>query len=181
MKKNKLLFSEIFGFFAVIIGAVFLWNVYELSGKATPAVIFGAVNDSVWEKAKCLSICYALYAIVQIFCVKPPFKRFVVAKGIGLSVLLIIFIVLDYCLESDLPVLVVTVFSGLVFSYFLNCSSLNLRAIFAPMCFLLLLIFMMTFTFTAFAPKLGIFQDPYTGYYGIIPQSFDMGAVSLGT
>lgn len=181
MKKNKLLFSEIFGFFAVIFGVVFLWNIYELSGKATPAVIFGAVNESVWEKTKCLSISYALYAIIQIFCVKPPFKQFVTAKVISLSASLTMFIVSDYCLEFDLPVLAVSVFTGLVCSYLLTISSLNLRVVFAPMCFLLLLIFMMTFTFTAFAPKLGIFQDPYTGYYGIIPPSFDMGAVSLGT
>ncbi len=180
MKKNYLLISEFFGFFVIICATVFLWNIYELSGKATPAVIFGAVNESVWEKTKCLSISYALYAIIQIFCVKPPFKQFVTAKAISLSAALTLFIVADYCLDYDLPVLAAAVFSGLVCSYLLTRSSLNLRVIFAPMCFFLLLIFMMTFTFTAFAPKLGIFQDPYTGYYGVIPPSFDMGAVSLG-
>lgn len=181
MKKNYLLISEILGFFVIFSAAVFLWNIYEFSGKATPAVIFGAVNGSVWEKAKCLSISYSLYAIIQIFCVKPPFKQFVAAKVVSLSVALVMFIVSDYCLDFDLPVLAVAVLSGLLCSYLLTCSSLNLRAVFAPMCFLLLLIFMMTFTFTAFAPKLGIFCDPYTGYYGVIPPSFDMGAVSLGS
>lgn len=181
MKKNSLLISEIFGFFVIVSASLFLWNIYELSGKATPTVIFGAVNGSVWEKAKCLSISYALYTIIQIFCVKPSFKQFVTAKAVSLSLALTMFIVSDYCLEFDLPVLAVAVFSGLICSYLLTCSSLNLRVIFAPMCFLLLLIFMMTFTFTAFAPKLGIFCDPYTGYYGVIPPSFDMGAVSLGT
>ena len=181
MRKKTLLISEIIGFFVITFGVVFLWNIYELSGKATPAVIFGAVNDSVWEKAKCLSISYALYAIIQIFCVKPSFKQFVTAKVISLSAALTMFIVTDYCLEYDLPILGLAVLSGLLCSYLLTCSPLNLRAIFAPMCFLLLLIFMMTFTFTAFAPKFGIFCDPYTGYYGVIPPSFDMGAVSLGT
>lgn len=181
MKKNSLLISEIFGFFVIFFTAVFLWNIYELSGKATPAVIFGAVNGSVWEKAKCLSISYALYAIIQIFCVKPSFKQFVAAKVISLCTALTMFIVTDYCLDYDLPILGVAVLSGLLCSYLLMCSSLNLRSLFAPMCFLLLLIFMMTFTFTAFTPKLGIFCDPYTGYYGVIPPSFDMGAVSLGS
>lgn len=179
MKKKFFVFAEIVGFFVVTAGVVFLWNVYELSGRSTLGVVFGAVNSSVWEKTKCIFICYVLCGLTELMCVRPRFRKYVVAKSLGLSVSLITFIILDSLLENDFLSLSAALLCGFLCSYFLTVSGLNLSQFFAPACFLFMLYFMMTFSFTAFAPKLGIFRDPYTGCYGIIPQSFDMGALSL--
>ena len=184
MKKKNFVIAEVMVFFAVTAGAVFLWNIYELSGKSTISILFGAVNSSVWEKAKGLSICWLLFGLTELMCVKPSFRCFVASKALGLCVSLILFIFLDSLFTGnlffDILILTVSVAAGCICTYILSVSEVNLRSFFAPACFLLMLIFMMTFSFTAFAPKLGIFRDPYTGCYGIISPSFDMGAVALG-
>lgn len=185
MKKNKPVLAEICGFFVAVSGTVLLWNLYELSDSSTIGVLFGAVNSSVWEKAKCVSICYFVCALTELLSVRPRFYAFVAAKALGLSVSLIVFSAVDSFFGgdfySDFIALCIALFCGVLCSYLLMVSGVNLRPFFAPACFLLLLIFMMTFSFTAFAPRLELFRDPYTGCYGIIPNSFDMGAISLGT
>ena len=185
MKKKFLIILEITGFFVVTGGVAFLWNIYELSGGSTLGVIFGAVNLSIWEKAKCISICYFLWGLIELLCAQPYFRTFTVAKTMGLAVSLLTFIIPEcffgFGFFADLLILCSALLCGFIFSYVLAVSGIRLRQFFAPACFLLMLIFMMTFSFTAFAPKLGLFRDPYTGCYGIVSQSFDMGAVSLNS
>ena len=160
-----------------------LWNLYEFTGRSTLGVVFGAVNGSVWEKTKCLSICIMLCGLTELLCARPYFRTFVVSKSIGLGVSLLLFIICDSLLGaefySDFCVLFVSLLCGFMCSLLLAASGKCPRGLFAPACFFLMLIFMMTFSFTAFAPRLGLFRDPYTGCYGVIPASFDMGAVSL--
>ena len=160
-----------------------LWNLYELTGRSTLGIVFGAVNKSVWEKTKCVSICILLCGLAQILCVRPYFRTFVISKTAGLSVTMLLFIILDSLFGvdfyADFGVLIVSVLCGFLCSFLLTVSGVCPRGFFAPACFLLMLIFMMTFSFTAFAPRLGLFCDPYTGCYGVIPPSFDLGAVSL--
>ncbi len=181
MKKKKLVLAEILGVFIVIAGALFLQNLYELTGKSTLGVVFGSVNQSVWEKAKCASIAYFLYGLIELMCVKPWFRRFVVSKAFGLSVTLGAFLIAGAIWGTGLVVLLGSVGCGLFSSYLLYVSGLSIGSLFAPACFLLMLIFMMTFSFTAFPPRIFIFEDPMTGYYGVLPQSFDMGAVLLAS
>ncbi|MCR5653895.1 MAG: DUF6512 family protein [Ruminococcus sp.] len=184
MKKKTLIISEITGFFVVATGVLLLWNIYELTDRSTLGVVFGAVNSSVWERAKCISICFMLCGLCELLCVRVYFRTFVVSKTLGLCVSLLSFIIPESILGADtyaeFLVLSVSVLCGFGCSYLLTVLSVNLRQLFAPACFLLMLIFMMTFSFTAFAPKLWLFRDPYTGCYGVVPRSFDMGAVYLG-
>ncbi|MBR1731211.1 MAG: hypothetical protein IJ725_02115 [Ruminococcus sp.] len=178
MKTKSLVSAEIIGFFVAAAGVVFLWNVYDLSGKSTISIVLGAVNSSIWEKTKCIFICCLLCGLTELLCVKPRFRQFVTAKVLGLSMSMLVFIILN-CFADDLASLCAAFLCGFVCSCVLTLSKFRLNRYFAPACFLLMLLFMMTFSFTAFAPKLPIFRDPYTGCYGIIPQSFDMGALSL--
>jgi len=184
MKKKVFIFSEIIGAFVTTAGVIFLWHLYELTNKSTLGIVFGAVNSSVWEKCKGISICFLLYGIVELLCVKPRFYSFVSAKTFGLSVSITVFLIADSLfgvgLYSDVTILTVSALCGFTISALLTLSRFNLRPFFAPACFLLLLIFMMTFSFTAFAPRLPLFKDPFTGYYGVIPQSFDYAPFSLG-
>lgn len=182
MKKNFLISSEIAGVFVVTLGVLFLWNLYELSGRSTIGVVFGAVNSSIWEKAKCVSICFSLWGLIELMCAKGSFHTLVVAKTAGLTVSLIVFIAAESVLttNADFPILIVSVLCGFLSSCFLSLSDIFIRPFFAPACFLVLLIFLMTFSLTVFTPRLWLFRDPYTGYYGITPPSFDMGAVTLG-
>lgn len=183
MNKKNLLFAEITGTVVVTIGIVFLWNIYELMNGATISVVFGAVNYSVWEKAKCISLCSVFFGVAELMCVKPLFRQYVVAKSLGISFSLLVFIVADSFWGtddvSDFTILCVSVICGFFCSYLITVSGFSLRSFFVPACLLIMLIFMMTFSFTAFVPRLEIFRDPYTGCYGIIPKSFDFGAVSM--
>ena len=44
---------------------------------------------------------------------------------------------------------------------------------------MLLLIFIMYFSFSAFPPRMDLFLDKESGMYGIIPEHIDIGAEAL--
>lgn len=185
MKKNKLIIAELLGVFVVIAGTLFLRNIYALSGNSTLGVVFGSVNLSVWEKSKGISISYFLFGLIELLCLKPYFRRFVVSKVFGLCAALASFLVIDSFFEDLSPygnlTLIIAVVCGFLCSYILYSSQININQFFAPACFLLMLIFIMTFSFTVFPPKLPVFRDPMTGCYGVAQPSFDMGAVALNS
>ena len=64
--------------------SVFMQNLLELSGHTLIGVMFGSVNDSIWEIEKTLLFPYLLWAGIELLCVKVPFRRFVTAKTIAL-------------------------------------------------------------------------------------------------
>ena len=47
--KNKLMKLEIAGLFFTIVMSVFFQNLYALCNREVIGVIFGSVNDSIWE------------------------------------------------------------------------------------------------------------------------------------
>ena len=57
---KKLIKFEIGGIFFVLIMSVFLQNLYILSDRQLIGVMFGSVNDSIWETAKTLLLPFIL-------------------------------------------------------------------------------------------------------------------------
>ena len=64
--------------------ATLLHFIYDLTDGSVFAVLFGAVNESVWENTKIFLVAYCVWAVVELLVSKAPFKRFVIGKVIGI-------------------------------------------------------------------------------------------------
>lgn len=175
---NKELFKkmEIGGVFAVFLAGTLLHFVYDWSNGSAAAVLFGAVNESVWEHVKIFTMPYAAWAVIELAAAMPPFKQFVVAKIAGLYTLGILTIVFFYVYTGIigssilwLDILSVFVWIAVSFwvSYKLTYCVKDLRFLFLLSVVMLLLFGAMYFSFTAAPPHLELFKDPVTGMYGV--------------
>lgn len=174
------------------IGAVFtflaaslLHFVYEWSDGALWSVLFGAVNESVWEHVKIITMPYFVWAVIEFCICKPAFRRFFVSKIVGLYFLGGIIIGFFYLYTSIIGRSIPLVDIGGTFiwiclafwvSYRLYMSKGLIQMWFSPALFMLVLYMAMYFGFTVCPPKCELFKDPLTGQYGIIPSYLDTGA-----
>ncbi len=181
MKKSLFNFFELSGILFCMVSVCLLRTIYVASPQNTVAILFGSVNLSVWEQLKPVILCYILYGIIELMWAKPYFRQFVVSKALGLYASVVLYIILSLFIPAELgaPVTLAAIAAGFITSKFLTLSSVNLSCMFVPACLMLLLIFIMYFSFTAFPPKLGIFMDSESGMYGIIPDYIDIGANRL--
>lgn len=188
---QKIIFKfEIGGIFFILILSVFMQNLYSLVNRELIGVLFGSVNDSIWETAKTLILPYALWGIIELLCIRLPFKRFVTAKVIALYYLGISYILLNLMfallgMENDFLIsftsAIFCITTSLFLSYRLVFSNQKLENIFLPAFFMLMLLIAFYFSFTPFPPKMYIFKDRTTSLYGIIPKNIDAGAIVLDT
>ena len=71
--QKKLMYLEIAGILFIVIMSVFMQNLLDLSGHTLIGVMFGSVNDSIWEIEKTLLFPYLLWAGIELLCIKIPF------------------------------------------------------------------------------------------------------------
>lgn len=164
----------------------FLRRLYVLSGGELIGVLFGAVNDSVWENTKLIMIAYIFWGLIELLCLRVPFKRFVAAKAASLCLLAAVHII--FCLaafgfaESRETVYLLGSFCILpasALNIFLLKGDFCVDGWFIPGLFVLILFWSTYFCFTPFPPRLGIFMDSVTLRYGLIPKNLDVGAFFL--
>lgn len=176
MDHKTLARSEAIGAVTIYTAAVFLHFVYALSGNSALGMVFGAVNESVWEHVKIFSEAYAGWALLQLCWLKVPFRRYVVAKCAGLYLLMGLMIGFFYAYTAftgtavprvDIISSAVTVTAVQLLTYRMITRSTRLGQYYYPALMLLLLYYLMLFSFTVFPPKLGLFRDPVGGGYGI--------------
>ena len=182
---NKLKKLEIWGVFFVFISGTLLHFFYQWSNGSALSVLFGAVNESVWEHIKIFAMPYVVWGIIELAFSIPYFRQFVVAKVFGLYLLALLIISFFYLYTTIIGthILIVDIISVFIwiavahfFSYKVTTSEKDLRQLF-PLCLGLLFLFMvMFFCFTAAPPHIELFKDPITGMYGIIPENIDVGA-----
>ncbi len=179
---------EAVGFPVIYLIAVFLHFVFDLTNGSALSILFGAVNESVWEHVKIFAAGYVVWAIVEILWVKPPIKKFVVAKTLTLYALSLSIIIFFYIYKffTQKPYTAVYIISSIVFvmlsqymSYKLTICDNNLKEYFPVAAMLLMTYFLMFFSFTMFPPKIDLFRDPLSGMYGIIEKYIDTGAFYL--
>jgi hypothetical protein len=177
MKKDLFFWSEIIGIPAIYCIATLLHFVYDLSGGAALSILFGAVNESVWEHIKIFAAGYTAYAALELLWTKAPFKKFLVAKVCALYLLSGLIIGFFYLYTAvfgrDIPL--ADILSSLVFvsvaqivSYRLTLTEKNTKRYFHEAAMLLMLYFLMFFSFTIFPPKTELFRDPVSGGFGIV-------------
>lgn len=176
---------EILGIPFIFLGGTFLHFLYELTNKSVMGILFGSVNESVWEHIKIFALPYIVWAIIELAFSIPYFKQFVVAKvfGLYLQCLLITgffyfytFIIGSSILWLDILSVFVWIFVSQFASYKLTTADFDIRHFFPLAIGSLFLFFMMFFSFTAVPPHIPLFQDPITKLYGIIPKNLDVGA-----
>lgn len=176
MNKKAIAVSESVGCVVIYAAAVGLHFVYPLFGGAL-SILFGAVNESVWEHAKIFSAAYVGWSILQLSWLRVRFRQYLVAKCIGLYALmgLIIGVFYAYTAVTGENIPCVDIFSSAVsviavqaLTYFLETADNRLGEYFSPAIMLILLYYLMFFSFTIFPPKVGLFRDPVSGGYGII-------------
>lgn len=179
---------EIAGVFFTFFFAVFLHFIYDLTNGSIVSIIFGSVNESIWEHMKIYGISYVIWAVVELLVIKPKFKQFVVSKMIALTFLLLAiplfyygytFFTKEPILFVDIGTSIVWVIISFFISYRLVLSDKDLSGFYHISLLVLLLYIVMFFSFSVFPPKLELFRDTVTGMYGIIPQNIDSGAISL--
>lgn len=187
--KNKLYrVLSIVGIPTIYAIATVLHFFYDLTNGSVLAILFSAVNESVWEHVKIFAVGFVFWSVVELLWAKPPFKKFIVAKTLSLYFLSLCIIVFfySYTTITGEPVLAVDLISSAVFvaltqyiSYRLTVSENNIADYYPLSIMLLMLFFVMFFSFTLFPPKIDLFKDPVTSMYGIIDENVDLGAVFL--
>lgn len=179
MNKRILTLSELFGVFFCLAVSLFLLNFYHLSGGSTLGAVFGAVNGSVWERVKCAALPYMLFGLLELFCAKPPFKSFVTSKALGLLAVSVFGAAFNYFTAETWLASLLTLAAGFGVCFVSLLSGARSEVFFALSVFFIAFLFVSLFCFSAFPPRLGLFRDPATGLYGVIPTYFDYGAVAL--
>lgn len=175
--KNKLnVVSETCGWAVICLGAVYLRFAYELSGGSALGILFGAVNESVWEHVKIYSIAYMGWGVLQLLWLRTPFRPYVAAKCVGLYLLMGGTAAFSYIntaligsqsLWTESLTAFAVVAAAQTVSLKLSTAWNKASEYFAPALMLLMLYYVMFFSFTVFPPRLGPFRDPYTGGFGV--------------
>lgn len=177
MDKKNIALSEAAGCVLIYSVAVLLHFVYPLSKGAALSIVFGAVNESIWEHTKIFTAPYIGWALIQLCWLKIHFRRYVVAKVIGLYLMAGVIIGSSYLLTlltdhsalwMDIAVSLIAVLSAQTLSYRLETAQNRLDEYFLPALMLLTLYYLMFFSFTVFPPKTELFRDPVSGRFGIV-------------
>lgn len=176
MNKRAAAVSEAAGGVFIYCVAVFLHFVYPLSGGAALSILYGAVNESVWEHTKIFSAAYIAWSLLQLCWLRVRFRQYVAAKCVGLYTLmgLIIGVYYAYTAFTGVNIVWVDILSSLLsvflvqaLTYRLETGDNRLADGFIPALMLIMLYYLMFFSFTIFPPKAALFRDPVTGGFGI--------------
>ncbi len=181
MKKSLFNIMELSGILFCMTSVIFLRDLYSVLDGNVTGILFGSVNYSIWEQLKPIILSYILYGLIELMCARPYFRQFTVSKALGLYSAVALFIIMSRLMpEEFIPVITLSsLTAGFLLSRYLVFSDKNLSFLFSAACFMLLLIFVMYFSFSAFPPRLDIFLDKPSGMYGIIPDYIDLGAETL--
>lgn len=149
----------------------FVW-----SGGAVWSILFGAVNDSIWENLKVFALPYLLWSVFELMMVRASIRRMVVSKFIGVAAFSACFIGLSYLCRllfggiSAIALIIVSfVLIGLchLLSFVLLTGKARLERWFCVSAFCMVLFFVMFLTFTLHPPKSDLFYDGVQGLYGM--------------
>ena len=188
--QKKMMKFEIGGIFFVLVFSVFLQNLYELSNHTLIGVMFGSVNDSIWETVKTILLTYLIWGMIELLCIHPPLHKFAPIKIFTMYLMGASYILLSlaYSLsgspEHTLPeyfIAILCISFSAFLSYRLVLSDKKFKNLFAPSFFMLLLFIALFCSFTPFPPQNYVFMDRTTQFYGLIPRHIDAGGIALDT
>lgn len=171
--KQKVFLWQLMGFAFTSLCGTLLHFIYEWTNSifVTP---FSGVNESTWEHMKLLFWPMFLFAIVQSFFFDN--KAFWCIKLSGILLGLILIPVIFYTYNGSvgkspdwLNIAIFFVAAAITFIFEArrlnsgNCVCRSPKIAFSLLCFIAVLFVLFTFI----TPKIGIFKDPLTGFFGI--------------
>jgi hypothetical protein len=171
----KVLHWEVLGIVFIFFLGSFLHFAFELSGYHKVVAVVAAVNESVWEHLKIGFWPAVFFALIEYPFLKK--SNFIAAKAVSLYVIpfsiLVLFYVYTTILGHDSPVLDILIFVAAImggqFASYKIVESQDLQKKtkgFALIAVILLITAFVVFTF--YPPHLSLFEDPFTGGYGIL-------------
>ena len=164
---KRLLYLEAAG--AVFIGtlAPVMHGLYDFFDGELIGILFGSVNESVWESCKTLLFAYLIWAVLESLLLRVSVRRFTSAKASALYALGAVYILLRQTGIEMHVAAAVSVIAALALSFLLYSSALPLQRVFAAALIMLFLFIALYFSLTPFAPENELFRDPETGLCGI--------------
>jgi hypothetical protein len=173
---------EMWGILFIILIGSLLHFTFDFSGGWKPLGIISAVNESVWEHLKLAFWPNVFWAIIEFLFIQRTAKdnrpSFILAKAISAYIMPIIIVAIFYSytafsghsiLAVDLSSFAIAVVIGQIVSHKI-WSSLRFSKAFTWLGLTMIIIGAFLFAiFTFYPPTVGIFQDPVTGDYGIVP------------
>lgn len=182
MKNKCYAITEIMGCGVIGVAAILLRYLFRWFGPGALTIVFGSVNGSVWEEIKVFSGAYIGYGLFELLWIRVGFRRYVAAKCAGLYGLMGGIIAFHYIAvwlfpaaaqkAEPIAAIILTSLAQLLASK-LVLSDLTPEDYFAPAVFLLMLYYLMFFSFTIYPPKAELFRDPTSGGFGYLENAVE--------
>ena len=182
MKNKCYAITEIAGCGVIGVAAILLRYLFRWFGPGALTIVFGSVNGSVWEEIKVFSGAYIGYGLFELLWIRVGFRRYVAAKCAGLYGLMGGIIAFHYIAvwlfpaaaqkAEPIAAIILTSLAQLLASK-LVLSDLTPEDYFAPAVFLLMLYYLMFFSFTIYPPKAELFRDPASGGFGYLENAVE--------
>ena len=175
--QKRLFRWELIGFLFVSAAGTLLHFLYDWSGQSLFAAVISAVNESTWEHMKLLFVAMALFSVAQGFAIGRTYPNFLAVRAIstltGLALIPILFYTYTGVLGSSVSWANIAIFYVSALTAFLLDFRLLRKGRFSSpwqQLLGLLVLWGLAFCFvwcTFRPPRLGLWQDPLTGMYGI--------------
>ena len=159
--------------FSLILGTI-LHFTYEWSGNKAFVGLFSAVNESTWEHLKLIFFPMLITIIIGYFYIGKNVPNFLCAKTLGIITSILFTIIFFYTYTGilgtnfaflNILTFIISIIIGEYIAYKFMISNLLCNK---ELSIFLLSLFLFSFIFfTYFTPKIGLFEDPATCYYGI--------------
>ncbi len=174
--KRSISVWQLLGFAVTSLGGTLLHFLYEWTGESVLAAPFSGVNESTWEHMKLLFFPMFIFAIVQAFFFRDR-KTFWCVKLRGILLGLVLIPVIFYTYNGAIDkspdwVNIVIFFIAAAVSYLFEVRLFRKEEDtvckwekWALGALILLAVLFVLFTFAT--PRIGLFQDPLTGTYGL--------------
>ena len=172
----KLKNAQIVGFIITVVIGTALHFTYERAGKNAFVGAFSAVNESVWEHLKLLSVPILLLGIVEYFIYGRKKDNFIPVRLLsillGMTFIVTVFYTYSGIIGEHVPIVDILLFFVAAFVSYRYCYKLlqterytsKLSRGLAIFGVILLVACIIIFTFTP--PHIGLFRDPISGAFG---------------
>ena len=173
IQKSVFKFQIISTIFVIILGTL-LHFTYNWSNNNPLVGAFSAVNESTWEHLKLIFFPMLITIIIGYFYIGKNVPNFLCAKTLGIITSILFTIIFFYTYSGilgtnfaflNILTFLISVVIGEYIAYKFMISNLSCNKILS-----IILLFLLLFSFiffTYFTPKIGLFEDPVTCYYGM--------------
>ena len=159
--------------FSLIVGTI-LHFLFEWSGKNAFVGSFSAVNESIWEHLKLSFFPMLIIAIIGYYLFGKKEPNYIKGNSIGIIFSLVFTVITFYIYSGivgnnfgivNIIIFILSIILGEIISYKIVGTEKESDQLIYLL--LIIILFIAFILFTYFPPKIGIFRDPISGWYGI--------------